>query len=91
MAPVLTGRRNGEIGGHQIGHAVEQVVLVGHVVVQRHGLHPEALPQPSHRQSREAVLVGQRHGFVQYAGTGEGEALRLVAVGHQRAPFQLMA
>ena len=52
-------RRQIDLAEHEIDHAVEEVVLVGHVVVQRHRLDPELVAEPAHAQRRDAVLIGK--------------------------------
>jgi len=42
--PVGFDRRQADLAEHQVDHAVEQVALAGHVVVQRHRLDPEDVP-----------------------------------------------
>ena len=60
------------VGGHldvaqdQVDDAVEDVVLVGHVVVQRHRLDPELLAEPAHGQRLDPALVGQGDGGAQH-------------------------
>ena len=58
VAPVGPGRRR-DAGDHGVAHAVEQVVLVPDVAVQRHRVDAERLAQPTHAQPVEAVAVGR--------------------------------
>jgi hypothetical protein len=47
----LLGRHLGE---DAVDHPVEEVVLVGDVLVERHGLHAELVTQLAHRQRVDA-------------------------------------
>ena len=51
---------------HDVGHAVEDVVLVAHVPVQRHRLDAEALADRVHRHRLKAALVGHLEGRLQH-------------------------
>ena len=54
-----------EFARDQIGHAIEDVVLVDHVLVQRHRLDAERLAEPAHRDRSEAALVRHTDGGLQ--------------------------
>ena len=54
------GARRLHLGEDEVEHAVEEVVLVRDVVVERHRLEPERLPELPHRQRVDPVLVGER-------------------------------
>jgi len=47
---------------HEVEEAVDQLVLVGHGVVERHRLEAELLAELAHRQRLEAVLVDEDEG-----------------------------
>ena len=79
--PLLHGQLPaGPVGGqvdlaeYPVDHAVEQLALAGHVVIQGHRLDPENLPEPAHAERTDAMFVGK----------GDGRAQHLVAV--QRSP-----
>ena len=55
--PVRPGRRDVDVAQDQVDDAVEDVVLVRHVVVQRHRLDPELLAEPAHGQRADPALV----------------------------------
>jgi hypothetical protein len=45
-----------------VGHAVEELLLVGDVVVERHRPHPEFRGDVAHRDGVDAVAVGDSQG-----------------------------
>jgi hypothetical protein len=47
-----------DLGHDDLDQAVHDGLLVGYVVVQRHGLDPERLGQAPHRERREPALIG---------------------------------
>ena len=49
-----------DLGEDRVDHAVENVVLVRDVVIQRHRLHAQRLGQLAHGQRLDAVGVGER-------------------------------
>jgi len=51
-----------DVAQHQVGDAIEDVVLVGHVVVQRHRLDPDLPAEPAHGQRVDPALVGKHDG-----------------------------
>jgi hypothetical protein len=51
-----------DLGEHAVDHAVEQVDLVGDVVVQRHRLDPQLHPELAHGERVEPAGVGERDG-----------------------------
>ena len=50
-----------------IDHAVQEFLLAGHVLVERHRDHSELLGQLAHAQGFDAGLVGQGYGGAQHA------------------------
>ena len=54
-----------------VEHAGEQIFLVGHVVVQRHGLDAQTLTSPAHAQPIDARLVGQLDRGGEHSLTGK--------------------
>ena len=60
-------RRQLDLAEDEVGDAVQEVVLVGDVVVERHRLDPELLPEPAHAERVDAGLVGERDGGAQHA------------------------
>ncbi len=75
--PVVAGGGQVHLAEHQVDHTVEQVVLVGDVVVQGHRLDPEGLAEPAHAERLQAAGVGEFDGGPQHALTGERPALGL--------------
>jgi len=51
-----------DLGEDEVDHPVEQGLLAGDVVVQRHRLDPERLPELAHAERLEARLVGECDG-----------------------------
>ena len=70
---------------HDVDDAVEQVVLVAHVVVERHCLDAEALAELAHAERGEAVLVGVGSSGAQHPLSIERGAGRFC--GHAVAPI----
>ena len=72
--PVACRRRRFAFGQHEVEHAVEEIVLVGDVVVERHGLEAERLAEVSHRQRLDPAFVGELESCLQDAVAGERAA-----------------
>ena len=72
--PVAGRRRRLALGQDEVEHAVEEVVLVGDVVVERHGLEAERLAELAHRQRLDPALVGELERRLQDPVAAEGEA-----------------
>ncbi len=66
-----------DLGEDEVDDAVDDLVLVGEVVVERHRLDAEVLAEPAHAQAIEPALVGQPEGGLEDAVAGE----RLAALG----------
>ena len=64
--PSHVSGRQADLAEHDVDHAVEQVALVGHVVVQRHRFHPEHLAELAHAEGRDAAVVGERDRSTQH-------------------------
>jgi hypothetical protein len=62
LFPVDRVRGKVDLAHHEIDHAVEDVVLVGHVVVERHRLDTEPLAELAHCERPKARLVDERDG-----------------------------
>jgi hypothetical protein len=58
---VRRGQR--DLAEHEVDHAVEDLVLAGDVVVERHRLDVQAVREPAHGQRGDAALVGQGDRF----------------------------
>jgi Domain of unknown function (DUF4386) len=58
--PVLTRSREGDLADGELDDAVQDRVLVGHVLVQRHRLDAELLAEPAHGQRFDAAGIGER-------------------------------
>src|SRR5262245_49515333 len=57
--PVRVGRKV-DLADDEVDHGVDEVTLVAHVVVQRHGFDPELLRELAHADSLDAAVVGKR-------------------------------
>ena len=66
LLPVERVGGQGDLGDDEVDHAVEHVVLVGHVVVERHRFDPEPQSELAHGQCVDALLVGKRDGGAQH-------------------------
>src|ERR687893_1168832 len=77
-SPLLGG--NLELPQQHLDHPVQQGVLVGHVVVERHRLDPELRPQPPHAERLQPLAVGEPHRRLQHPPPAQRQPLRL----HQR-------
>ena len=64
--PVGSARGQVDLAEDQVDHAVEELVLVGHMVVQRHGLDPEGVAELAHTERRDPALVGEGDGSTQH-------------------------
>jgi len=64
--PVGSARRQVDLAEHQVHHAVEELVFVGHVVVERHGLDAEGLAEPAHAERGDPALVGEGDAGMQH-------------------------
>ena len=77
--PVAGRRRRLALVEDEVEDAVEEVVLVGDVVVERHRLEPERLAELAHRQRLDPALVGELERRLQDPVAAEGEARALFA------------
>src|SRR6478672_3079254 len=59
--PVSIARRSVDLGEDHVDDAVEDLALVGHVVVDRHRLDAELLREGADRQGGQAAGVGDGH------------------------------
>jgi EmrB/QacA subfamily drug resistance transporter len=64
--PVDIGRGQLDLTENDVDHAVEEFLLVGHVVVQGHRAGPEPIGEFPHRQRLEPVTDGEFDGGVQH-------------------------
>jgi hypothetical protein len=62
LTPVPGRSLEAELTHHVLGDRVEEVLLVLHVVVQRHRLDAELAPDTSHRHRLEALTVHDGEG-----------------------------
>jgi hypothetical protein len=62
LTPVPGRSLEAELTHHALGDRVEEVLLVLHVVVQRHRLDAELAPDTSHRHRPEALTVHDGEG-----------------------------
>src|SRR5947208_1870118 len=59
LAPVAEQlARDDELGGRRVGHQLEELLLVGDVVIERHGSDAQLGREPAHRDGVDALLVG---------------------------------
>jgi hypothetical protein len=65
--PVGVGGRRLDLADDDVDHAVEQLLLVGHVLVEGHRHDVERLRQVAHADRVEAGLVGERDRGPQHA------------------------
>ena len=80
--PLDTGREDVDLTDEQVDDAVEDVVFVRDVVVQRHRLNPEFLAKPTHTERVDAGGIGERdrsleHPFFAERGTAIGVGISL--------------
>lgn len=61
-----------ELVQDEIDDAVQEVVLVGHVVVERHRLDAERITEPAHGEAVQTFTVRQLHGRAKQAISREG-------------------
>ena len=58
---VRAAHRRIHLVNNEIDHAVQNVFLVGHVVVERHGLDSELLADPAHADGVDPAFVCKSH------------------------------
>ena len=73
----IPGLRQLDLAHDEVGDPVQQVVLVRDVVVERHRLDPELLPEPAHAERLDPVVVGERDGGTEHALSRQGGSSRL--------------
>src|SRR5450631_4341403 len=61
--PLAAPRRQLDLPEHHIDHAVEDLVLVRDVVVQRHGFDLQAVRQPAHGERADAIRISEGDAF----------------------------
>ena len=76
LAPVLGVLRQVELLDHQVDHAVEDVVLVRDVVVERHRFHAEPRRHLAHGDRADPALIGDLHRRGEDAVPIQGRARR---------------
>jgi hypothetical protein len=60
--PALVAGGQRDLGEHQVDHAVEDVALVGDVVIERHRFDAECLREPPHGHGVDPLRVGEFDG-----------------------------
>ena len=65
--PVGADGRQFDLAENDVDHPVEDVVLVGHVVVQRHGLDAHLLRESAHGERPDSFSVGESNRDLQRA------------------------
>ena len=68
--------RRVDLADDDVDHAVEQLVLVGHVLVERHRHDAQFLSELAHVQRLDPRRVGERHGGAQHAVPAERHPTR---------------
>src|SRR5919198_690390 len=74
-----------DLAENDVDHAIEDVLLITHVVVERHRLHAELLAELAHAQGFDAVSIGEADGSFKDALPGQWRARRHSPL---PAPFQ---
>jgi hypothetical protein len=72
--PLAPCRGRLDLAGDEVDDAVQDLVLVGDVAVQRHRLDTEILAEPAHAQALDAALVRQRDRGAQHALSVQGRS-----------------
>ncbi len=81
--PVGSGRRGIDLAHDGLHHAVQELFLVGHVLVERHRHHAQFLGEPAHAQRLDPDAVGQCDGGAQHPVPAQGRpGRRLRLPGH---------
>ena len=65
--PLDVGRRRLDLAEDDVDHPVEELLLVGDVVVEGHRARAELVAELAHRQRVDPVARGKRHGGLQHA------------------------
>ena len=79
--PVSTVRREVDLAEYEIDDAVQDVVLVGDVVVERHRLDLELLTEPAHGERLDPARIGENQGGAQNALPAQGRSRLGIRVG----------
>ena len=74
--PVVALRHSIDLADDHVHDAIEQVVLVLDVAVERHGIDPELLPEPTHAQTLDAVAVGEVDGDLEHTRAAQRRPFR---------------
>ncbi len=92
LSPAVVRRGQFDLGEDQIDHPVQQVLLVGHVVVQGHRLDPDGLAQLAHAERLQTAGVGEFDRGAQDPLPGERLAglLRAGSTGHGERSLPFM-
>src|SRR4029077_21000513 len=72
--PIGSGGGEVDLAEDEVDHAVEEVALAGHVVVERHRLDPEGVAELAHAERPGHDVVGERNGGAQHPFTIQGDA-----------------
>src|SRR5437660_11778754 len=83
--PLLVRGWKLELAQDQIDDAVQEVVLIGDVVVERHGLDAQHLPELAHGERVDPILIDELDGGAHYAIPAQRSAA-LALHGH-RSPL----
>ena len=78
--PVVIDRGRLDLAEDDVDHAIEELILVRHVLVERHRHHAELLREPAHAEPFKPVLVCERHGSLEHERSAQACAagVRLV-------------
>jgi hypothetical protein len=72
--PVCSDDRQCNLGEDNVDHAVEELVLVGDVVVQRHRLDADGLAELSHAERPDPALVREGHRRAEHPCAAQGRS-----------------
>ena len=81
-APVVVDRRRLDLAEDDVDHAIEELILVRHVLVERHRHHAELLREPAHAEPVKPVLVGERYGRLEHERSAQTRPAGVGLLGH---------
>jgi hypothetical protein len=81
--PVLVDRRRLDFAEDDVDHPIEELILVRHVLVERHRHHAELLREPAHAEPVKAVLVGERYGSLEHKRSTQASPAGVFLSGHR--------
>src|SRR5918996_3172537 len=87
--PVGPGKRRVDLPDDDVDHPVEQLVLVGDVLVQGHRDDAELFGQVAHAERLDTTVIGQGQGGPEHPVSGQGLPGRRLGLRLRRHPFLL--